>query len=410
MTFSSTATEYAATHASSAHVEPSMAAEEIVAALAASPHPADLLFLFASGRHTTGDRVREIASAIRESVGPGVMIGASGESVIAGPREIERAGAVSVLALSLPGVRLTPFMASDLHLRTDLDEVEAAREAIGASEDLRAVFFFADPFSVPATGLVPLLSRATAIDGTPKPIIGGLASAATAPGGNVLVLDDTTYRAGGVGVAVSGKIRIDPLVSQGCRPIGEPLVITAGERNVIRTLSGKPALRALHDTIQTAGRRERELLESGLLIGRVVNEYKDRFGRGDFLIRGVMGIDPEAGVLAIGESIRVGQTVQFHVRDKETATEDLDLLLDVEQLRSEAFGALLVTCNGRGSRLFDEPDADASRLVNRLSAGRSGDPVPVAGLFAAGEFGPIGGPSFVHGHTASAAIFRDPSA
>ena len=381
-----------------------MLAAENVAEELASEGPCDLLLAFASGRHA--ESLGEIAPMLRRETDAGVTLCVSGESVIAGAEEIEHPAALSAVALSLPGARFTPFRYQDLHARTDLNELDAARHAIGASENLRGTIFFGDPFSVPGTSVATLLSDASRLDGEHRPVVGGMASASTAPGGNLLVLNNQTMRAGGVGVSISGDVRMDTIVSQGCRPIGESHVITSGERNLIRTLGGRKAMDVLRETIESVGRRERELLENGLLIGRVVNEYRDRFGRGDFLIRGVMGLDPDAGVVAIGDSVRVGQTVQFHVRDEETASEDLSLLLDAEQVRGEALGALLVSCNGRGTRLFNDPDHDASMLASRLVPAEGHERVPIAGLFAAGEIGPVGGPSFIHGHTASAAVFR----
>lgn len=406
-----TSTEYRGACAHSTHVEPMLAAENVAEEITAACEP-DLLLAFASGRHA--ETLGEIGGFLKRETGAGVMLGVSGEGVIAERYEIESAGALSTIALSLPGATLRPFRYQDLHGRPSQDEVDAARAVLGDPSDLRGVLFFADPFSVPASTVVQTLSEAGR-DPSRKPsespyraIVGGMASASNAPGGNVLVLDGDVMRAGGIGVAISGDVRMDTIVSQGCRPIGGTHVITSGERNLIRTLGGRKAMEVLRETIEGASRKERELLENGLLIGRVVNEYRDRFGRGDFLVRGVMGLDPDAGVVAIGDNVRVGQTVQFHVRDAETASEDLALLLDAEQVRGEALGALLVSCNGRGSRLFDEADHDAQMLSDRLVPVSGRPDVPIAGFFGAGEIGPVGGPSFIHGHTACAAVFREP--
>jgi small ligand-binding sensory domain FIST len=149
--------------------------------------------------------------------------------------------------------------------------------------------------------------------------------------------------------------------------------------------------------------REQQLFQQGLHIGRVINEYKDTFQRGDFLVRNVLGLDRESGALAITDRVRVGQTVQFHVRDDETADEDLHALLqmDVQAHAGRPGGALVFTCNGRGTRLFSAPHHDARAV--RAEAGA----VPVAGFFAQGELGPVGGQNFIHGFTASVVLFEE---
>ncbi|MCC2670241.1 MAG: hypothetical protein K0Q72_2712, partial [Armatimonadetes bacterium] len=138
----------------------------------------------------------------------------------------------------------------------------------------------------------------------------------------------------------------------------------------------------------------------GVFMGVVINEYRESFGRGDFLVRGVMGGNPQTGALAVGDMIRAGQTVQFHVRDAASAHEDLTELLQPQRERGEAAGAFLISCNGRGTRMFEQPHHDVA-TTRELIPG-----LPLAGFFAMGEFGPVGGQSFIHGHTASLAIFR----
>jgi len=390
-----------------------LAAEAVAHDLAPNDQPVDLLLAFASGRHA--NELGEISAHLRRELAPGVALCVSGESLVASDQEIERTGALSAIAFTLPGTTLRPFRYQDLHQSDPGDSVASAREAIGASDALRAVLFFADPFSVPATTVVPDLSLAARASASKKgqgyrPIIGGLASASTSPGGNTLVLNDQIMRAGGVGVSISGDVRVDTIVSQGCRPIGKNFVITEGERNVIRKLGGRPAMKVLQEVLESASPHDQTLLKNGLLVGRAVNEYQERFGRGDFLIRNIMGADAGTGVIAIGDSVRVGQTIRFHVRDATTANEDLALLLDAEQVRDPAIGGLLVSCNSRGTRLFSSPNHDASIIAGRLPSTNPEKPLPLAGFFAAGEIGPIGGPSFVHGHAACCAVFRPPIA
>jgi small ligand-binding sensory domain FIST len=180
--------------------------------------------------------------------------------------------------------------------------------------------------------------------------------------------------------------------------VGLPLIVTAAEGNLIQELGGKPALRRLEEMFNGLNENERLLVNQGLHIGRVIDEHKVEFGTGDFLIRAVLGADQRTGSLAIGDNAPVGSTVQFQVRDAESADEDLRLL--VEPIDS-ADGALVFTCNGRGSHLFEHPDHDAAIIADLVRR------EAVAGMFCAGEIGPVGEHSFLHGFTASAAIFRD---
>jgi small ligand-binding sensory domain FIST len=270
------------------------------------------------------------------------------------------------------------------------------------------MLLLADPFSVPMNALLPALSRArpapaAASDAraTAKraPIIGGLASAAAKAGGNVMLFNDTIFRAGGVGVSLRGNIRVDSLVSQGCRAFGPPYVVTGGKGQIITSLGGKPALQALAEAIETLDEQGKKLLQRGIFIGRAITEYKARFGRDDFLIRGVIGVDKNTEALAVAELLRIGQTIQFHLRDAETASEDLGMLLDVQRLYDPPAGALLFTCNGRGTRMFSQPDHDAAAVATAFGS------LPLAGFLAQGELGPIGKQNFVHGFTASVGLF-----
>jgi small ligand-binding sensory domain FIST len=208
---------------------------------------------------------------------------------------------------------------------------------------------------------------------------------------------------GAVGVLLQGELGIRSIVSQGCRPIGRHMVVTRAQDNVILELGGRPPLAQLQQLWQELTPEEQQLLQRGLHVGRVINEYQGEFQRGDFLVRNVLGLDRDNGSLAITDWIRVGQTVQFHVRDSQTADEDLHALLQIDLSAHERQpgGALIFSCNGRGSRLFPAPHHDARAI--RTEAG----PIPLAGFFAAGELGPIGGQNFIHGFTASVVLFED---
>jgi small ligand-binding sensory domain FIST len=225
------------------------------------------------------------------------------------------------------------------------------------------------------------------------PVIGGLASVGMSPGLNRLALDDEVFSDGGVGVLLDG---VETVVSQGCRPVGNPMIVTSADGNLVVELAGRSAIERLEQLLGEITAEERALLTGGgIHLGIVADEHQPAFARGDFLVRNVVGADRERGALAVGATPEVGTTVQFHLRDAASADEDLRELL----AGRDAAGALLFTCNGRGRRLFGVPDHDA-RLVADLTPGRA-----VAGMFCAGEIGPIGGRSFLHSFTASVLLF-----
>jgi small ligand-binding sensory domain FIST len=276
-------------------------------------------------------------------------------------------------------------------------------QAIGSSDGLqiastvgdfggaRSLLLITDPFTFPVDGLLEAL-------GSSHPdlaVVGGVASAAGSPGGNRLLLDDTTFADGAVGALLSDDVSADSVVSQGCRPIGSPYIVTRSEGNIVYELGGQPALERLVGTLEHLAPADRTLAERGLHCGVVVDEHKDRFERGDFLIRGVLGVDRASGAVVVGDAVSIGSTVQFQVRDAASADEDLHELLDGRRAK----GALLFTCNGRGRHMFSEPDHDAGVVSDVLGA------PALAGMFCAGELGPVDGRNALHGFTASLALF-----
>ncbi|HVL92397.1 MAG TPA: FIST N-terminal domain-containing protein [Acidimicrobiales bacterium] len=257
------------------------------------------------------------------------------------------------------------------------------------------LLLLADPFSFPAQAFyADLAGRHPGL-----PVVGGNASAARGPGGNRLVLDGRLHTDGAVGVLVGPGVEVETVVSQGCRPIGRPYIVTKAERNHLLELAGEPALGRLVEMSRRMSEDEIDSINAGLHLGRVIDEKKLDFQRGDFLVGGVLGADEATGGIVVDHLVEVGSTVQFHIRDASTADEDLRQLLDGRR----ADGALLFTCNGRGVQLFDAPDHDAGVLHERVGA-------PAAGIFAAGEFGPVGQRNFLHSFTASVALFRDSAA
>lgn len=402
-------------------------AAEQAAALLARPNAevhADVVFIFHSPSHSP--HAAEIASVIRRGLSARVVIGCSACGVVGGPRELETGPGLAVLALASPGARLVTFTDADLPTLPEeptRESTQALAAAIGAAPDLAATFVFADPFSVPMVRLLPALNASRRPNQGGRPagtILGGVASAAPSPGGNRLILNGDVRDRGLVGVSIAGHLRVDAVVSQGCRPVGQPLVVTRAKGNVILELAGRPALDIVRETVAALPRPHTEGHGPALLVGLVINEYRERFGRSDFVVRSILGVDHDHGALAIGDLVRVGQTVQFHVRDADTASRDLGMLLDVQRMYDPPAGAMLITCNGRGSRLFGAPGHDAATLARaflgpapgeRLAkTGHELDPthagLPIAGFFAAGEIGPLGADSYLQGHTAVAALFR----
>jgi small ligand-binding sensory domain FIST len=226
-----------------------------------------------------------------------------------------------------------------------------------------------------------------------------MAGAGTRPGGNALVLNDWLAHEGGVGLALSGALRADVVVSQGCRPVGPPLEVTRAEGNLVHELDGQPALERAEQVLRELPEKEQEFLRNGLYVGRPAKPGAR--GPGDYLIRNLLGADRDHGVLAVGDVVPLRERIRLHVRDAETAVEDLEFLLAPQEFDAKAEAALLFSCNGRGSRLFGVLDRDLSTLQAAL-----GGSVPVAGMFCAGEIGPVGERNLLHGHTASIAILR----
>ncbi len=354
-----------------------------------------LCFVFASHAHADG--FEDLPATIRRELGAEVLLGCSGETVVGGDVEIEDGPALSLWAGVLPGATLTPF-----HI--EFGETPDGLIATGFPDDLsdraadaRALFAFGEPFtSVPDSVINRFADELPGV-----PLLGGMASGG-GPGANRVFLNDECLSDGTVAVLLQGGPKVRSVVSQGCRPIGPTFVVTKSERNIVFELGGKPTIERLREFLPELPARDQRLVQRGLHLGIAMSEYKPTFGRGDFLIANVIGADQQIGAIAIGNLVRVGQTVQFHIRDADTADEDLAHLLDQHRAEqpSPTRGALLFSCNGRGTRLFDEPHHDASAIQKVL--GR----IPVAGFFAQGELGPVGGKNYIHGFTASIACFE----
>ncbi|MFE3448441.1 FIST N-terminal domain-containing protein [Nonomuraea sp. NPDC059194] len=359
-------------------------------ALAGLSGPADLVCFFICGEDPddvarAGQRAMAMAPAAH-------VIGCSATGVIGDGQGVELTPSVSAWAATLDGGRLTTFALETL-------SAEDRFVVIGLPErqvDDRVAILLADPYSFPTDAFV---ERSAEVLGD-LPLIGGLANGLQGRGSVRLFAGGEVYTEGAIGVLLSGEVKVSTVVSQGCRPIGPTMVVTSAEENLLLELAGQPALARLEDIVTDLDEDDRELVASGLQIGVAMDEYAEHHERGDFLIRGVLGIDPEREAVAIGDVVDIGRTVRFQVRDAATADEDLYDLLDAhrEEL-GRIDGALLFACNGRGSAMFGTADHDAVALRDTLGS------IGMAGFFAAGEVGPVAGQNHVHGFTASILVF-----
>ncbi len=365
-----------------------------------------------------------IAERVKAALRAKHVIGISTHAVIGGSFELEGTSGLSILAGHLPQVQILPITSEELPMLFDSPQGQAKiSDMVGGGEGLSGLILLADPFSTPVVRTLPTLHACIRRrDGSAAPIIGGMASSGHSPGENTLLSasGEPVQNAGFVGLALRGPIRLDAVVSQGCAPLGPNLVITKANRNLIMELGGRNALDVVREILDEVPEENRQAVRSGLFLGRVINEYREQFGRGDYLIRPIMGVDETTKAIAVGDLVRAGQTVRLHVRDAVTAKEDLAMLMDMQRLHGSPAGCLLVSCNGRGHKLYGRANVDSTTVANafdpvipgerRAKIGHAIDtdpgPVPLAGFFAQGEFGPIGAESYLHNHTAVATMFR----
>jgi small ligand-binding sensory domain FIST len=354
--------------------------------------PCDLAVVFAGGSHLAAPEAT--LEGIHASLTPAQLVGCAAGGVIGPRREVEDGTAVSVWAASLG----REGAAESFHAVVEaLDEGAGALSGMPDLAGAAGAIMLADSASFPTDAVLRFLSESAPM----VPVLGGLASARTAGGVTALFLDEEVRDEGAVGVRLDG-VEMLPCVSQGAAPIGPELTITAADGHVIGELAGRPALQKLRETIEELPQQDLSLVQGGLLMGIVVDSNKPDYVQGDFLVRGLLGADPATGEVAVAAEVRPGQVVRLHARDAESADRDLRESLGVRMRalggRAPA-GALVFSCNGRGRGLFGMPDHDADAVADELAD------APVAGFFAAGEIGPVAGESFLHGFSASVAVF-----
>ena len=361
----------------------------------------DLVVGFVSAEHEP--KYDSVTALVREALDGRVFIGCCGGGVVGEGREVEHRAGFSLTAAVLPNVELTPFHLEDGDMPDADAPPDSWEELVGTAADTSPHFLLmADPFSIRGEHLVMGLDYAFPTGAK----IGGLASGGRQPGGNSLFLDDRVLRSGAVGITMHGDIAVDTVVAQGCRPIGQVMHITSCERNELLEVDGRTPFEVLKELFETLSDRDRELAQHSLFLGVVMDELIDEPGLGDFLVRNIVGLDPKRGTLAIGEVLKEGQTVQFHLRDARTSIEDLQALLtryvDGRPVHGES-GALLFSCLGRGSYLYGRPDQDTDLFRETVG------PLPLTGFFCNGEIGQVGGSTYLHGYTSSFGIFRPKS-
>ncbi len=376
----------------SRHPDPAVATAEVVGHvrdhLPARPSGADhsvsgpsVAMLFVSGAHIGA--IDSIVDAIQALLGPEVLLGTTAVGVVGGAEEIESGDGVALWAAH--EVPAQPFRLEALPGHPPLlaglpDEIEPGS----------VVVVVADPYTFPIDALVDLLNQ----DYPSVALVGGLASAPGTADRNRVVLGADVHLGGAAGFVLPPGVAV-PIVSQGCRPIGSPWVVTEADGQMMRSLGGRPALERLSELIESLSDADRLTASRGLHVGVVANELQADFNQGDFLIRGLLGADRSSGAVAVGDQLRVGQIIQFQVRDHESASIELERLLGGASGRS----GLVFTCNGRGTHLFPFANHDAERVHDLV-----GD--AVAGMFCAGELGPIADRNAVHGFTATVLVFQ----
>lgn len=356
----------------------------------------DLVVVFVSEHHAQD--YPEVPAALRVHFPEAVLIGCSGGGVVGGGREVENGAALSITAARLPGVRLQAFHVES-EVTDRLVESPGRWPEIVALDDAEPTHFILlpDPFSCDARGLLASLDMAFPASSK----IGGMASGAQHPGDNALFVQDEVFPDGAAVLAINGPLDMDTIVAQGCRPIGPPLFVTAAFRNRILELDGRKPTDVLSELYEDLEVADRRLFRHSLFVGVVMSEGQREYEHGDFLIRNIVGLDGDTGMIAVGEMVERGQIVQFHLRDAEASARDLEVLLHRYRDRGgEPEGALLFACQGRGEVLYGEPDHD-SKMVSRLLG-----PLAIGGFFCQGEIGPVNRRTFLHGYTTSIALFR----
>ena len=327
-----------------------------------------------------------------------LLMGCSSHGIIANGEEFELQGGFSLSLIHLPDAELDAIALSSEQVN-EVEDASGLRTLTGRERnDTNGWLLFADPFHLRGDEWLKPWNEAY----SPKPIVGGLASGRPDDYQSFLYLNGEVHEEGLVALSIGGRVTLKSIISQGCTPIGEVWTITQAEGNIIHKIGNRPAFEVLVESLNNLPADRRARAQGNIFIGLVIDEYREDFGRGDFLIRNLIGGDPKKGSLAVAAYPRVGQTMQFQIRDAEAATEDMGEMLvkaNEELAETDLIGGCLCCCNGRGQSLFGEPHHDAGLVQKHLG------PLAVGGFFCNGEIGPVGDTTFIHGYTASLAVF-----
>jgi small ligand-binding sensory domain FIST len=341
---------------------------------------------------------RQVLEILRVHARIPLLAGCSGAGLIAGAQEIEGAPGLVLALYSLPGAELTGFRFTQEQVEQSDESGYWHQETGVEPARTNGWLVFIDPFHLDSESWIRSWNEAYA----PLPAFGGLAGGALNQQTAQVYLNGDVFEDGGVAISVGGDVKLEGVISQGCTPIGESWTLTRVEKNLIHHIGNRPAYAVLAETFQKLPPDEQRRSQGNLLIGLVVNEYREDFHRGDFLVRNLIGGDPQSGVLAVGALPRMGQMMQFQRRDAAAATEDMNEMLASARAQlggATIYGGCLCCCNGRGRRLFGRANHDTEMVQERLG------PLGLAGFFCNGEIGPVGGKNYLHGFTASLALF-----
>ncbi len=343
-------------------------------------------------------RAKQVLEILRVHARVPLLVGCSSQSLIVGEHEVEQEAGLTLALYALPGAELQG-------VRFTQEQVEESNgpgywrlETGIEPEHSNGWLAFIDPFHLDSETWLKTWNEAYA----PLPVFGGLASGDSNEQATQVYLNGEVFEEGGVAISVGGQVRLFGVTSQGCTPIGETWTLTKVEQNIIHQIGNRPAYEVLAETFNHLSPEQQRTARGNLFIGLVVNEYLEEFHRGDFLIRNLLGADPRSGSIAVGALPRLGQTIQFQRRSATAATEDMEELLTRAKKQlgdTPIYGGCLCSCNGRGQNLFKHPNHDAQMIQQRLG------PLGLAGFFCNGEIGPVGEKSFLHGYTASLALF-----
>jgi small ligand-binding sensory domain FIST len=359
----------------------------------------DLLIVFVSQEHAA--RFDAVAELLHREFENAYLFGCCGTAVIGGGREIEDQAAISLTGATLPGVKFRGLHLDAAKVPPLYAEARVWEDTLHLTANQQPSFLIlADPFSFETETFVRGLDRVY-----PSAVkIGGLASGARQVGGTALYLGNRVYRSGAITLALTGDIEVDAVVAQGCRPIGDPMFVTGAHENLIREIDGHAPRDVLTDLFERVGPADRELFNQSLFLGLAMRRDASEYVPGDFLIRNILGMDPQSGALWVSAHVPNNSVVQFHLRDATTSAMDLERVLmsyRASQRFSPVGGALLFSCAGRGMVLYGQTDHD-SNAFRRLIAD-----VPLGGFFCDGEIGPVQNTTYLHGYTSSFAVFRE---